>query len=162
MRNVDSVADALGRTTRYGKCSRRERQAFSQASTRLDVPAGTVLAHEGGVGREFAIVLTGAAVATAGRTESALLAGDHFGDVALLDAGPNPATVVAATPMTLAVVGPSDFSAVLERCPTITRSVLDGLAGRLRATGRAAERYASVAIDSSVRWKDRDLALAAR
>ena len=162
MRNVDSVADALGRTTRYGKCSRRERQAFSQASTRLDVPAGTVLAHQGGIGREFAIVLTGAAVATAGRKESALLAGDHFGDVALLDAGPNPATVVAATPMTLAIVGPSDFPAVLERCPTITRSVLDGLAGRLRATVSAAERYASVAIDSSARWKDRDLALAAR
>jgi CRP-like cAMP-binding protein len=162
MRSVDSVADALGRTTRYGKCSRRERQAFSQASTRLSVPAGTVLAHAGSVGREFAIVLTGAAVATTGRHESALLAGDHFGDVALLDAGPNPATVVAATPMTLAVVGPSDFSAVLDRCPTITRSVLDGLAGRLRATVTAAERYPSVAIDSSVSRKDRDLALAAR
>jgi CRP-like cAMP-binding protein len=162
MRSVDTVADALGRTTRYGKCSRRERQAFSQASTRLDVPAGTVLAEAGAVGREFVIVLTGAAVATAGRQESALLAGDHFGDLALLDAGPNPATVVAATPMSLAVVGPGDFAAVLDRCPTIARAVLDGLAGRLRATVAAAERYASVAMDSSVRWNERDLALAAR
>ena len=161
MRSADSVADALGRTTRYGKCSRRERQAFSQASTRLDVPAGAVLARAGSVGREFAIVLTGAAVATSGRQESALLAGDHFGDVALLDAGPTPATVIAATPMTLAIVGPTEFSAVLDRCPTIARAVLDGLAGRLRAAMHGAERYAP-ATASSVRWKDRDLALAAR
>lgn len=153
------MADALGRTTRYGRCSRRERQAFAQASTRLDVPAGTVLTREGSVGRQFAIVLTGAAVATTGGQESALLAGDHFGDVALLDAGPTPATVVAATPMTLAVVSPWDFPAVLDRCPTIARSVLDGLAERLRATVSAAERYASTA--SSVRWKDRELAAVA-
>jgi len=161
MRRADTVADAIGRTTRYGKCSRRERRAFSQASTLLDVPAGAVLASEGSVGREFAIVLTGAAVATTGCRESALLAGDHFGDVALLDGGVTPATVVAATPMTLAIVGPSDFPAVLDRCPTISRSVLDGLAERLRATVSAAESYAS-ATGSSVRWKDRGLALAAR
>lgn len=154
------MADALGRTTRYGKCGRRERQAFSQASTRLDVPAGAVLTREGSVGRQFAIVLTGAAVATTGRRESALLAGDHFGELDLLDAGLAPATVVAATPMTLAVVSPRDFSVVLDRCPTITRSVLDGLAGRLRETVSAAERYVSTA--SSVRWNDRDLAVAAR
>ena len=161
MRRADTVADALGRTTRYGKCSRRERQAFARASTRLEVPAGTVLARAGNAGREFAIVLTGAAVATDGRQESALLAGDHFGDVALLDAGRTPATVVAATPMTLAVVGAGDFPVVLDRCPTIARSVLDGLAGRLRAGVCAAERYASTT-GSSVRWKDRGLALAAR
>jgi CRP-like cAMP-binding protein len=162
MRNTDSVADALGRTTRYGKCSRRERQSFSQFSTLLSVPAGTVLAHRGSVGREFAIVLTGAAVASTGGQESALLAGDHFGDVALLDAGPTPATVVAETPMTLAVVSPREFPCVLERCPTITRSVLAGLAGRLRAAATPTRHYACAATDSSVRWNERDLALAAR
>jgi CRP-like cAMP-binding protein len=162
MRNRDSVADALVRTTRYGKCARRERQAFAQASTLLTVPAGTVLARAGSVGREFAIVLTGAAVASAGRQESALLAGDHFGDVALLDAGPTPATVVAETPMTLAVVSPRDFPLVLDRCPTITRAVLDGLAERLRTTMTAAARYSAASTDSSARWNERDLALAAR
>jgi CRP-like cAMP-binding protein len=161
MRRADTIADALGRTTRYGKCSRRERLAFSQASTLLDVPAGAVLTREGSVGRQFAIVLTGAGVATTGRRESALLAGDHFGDIGLLDAGPVPATVVAATPMTLAVVSPRDFSLVLERCPTVARSVLDGLAERLRSTMATAERYVSATV-SSARWNDRDMALAAR
>jgi CRP-like cAMP-binding protein len=158
MRTSDSVADALGRTARYGKCSRRERQAFSRASSWLDVPAGTVLAQDGGFGRQFGIVLTGAAtITTPGRPESALLAGDHFGADALLDVGRAQATVVAATRMTLAVVGPSDFSAVLERCPSITRAVLDEFAGVLRSSIGTPQRYAS-----SASRKKRDFAFAAR
>lgn len=151
------MADALGRTARYGKCSRRERQAFSQTSTLLQVPAGTVLARHGSIARQFAIVLTGAAtVTTPGGREYGLLAGDHFGAVALLYGGPTPATVVAATPMTLAIVGPRDFESVLERCPTVVRAVLDTLAGQLRPPALAQKRYAS-----SVRWKERGFAAAA-
>jgi CRP/FNR family transcriptional regulator, cyclic AMP receptor protein len=150
------VADALGRTARYGKCSRRERQAFSQASTLLDVPAGTVLTRFGSIAREFAIVLTGAAtVARPGGREYGLLAGDHFGEVALLYGGPTQATVVAATPMKLAIVGPKDFETVLERCPTVVRAVLDGLAGHLHVPSAAPKVYSS-----SVKWKERGFAAA--
>lgn len=125
------MADALGRTTRYGRCRRRERQVISQASTLIDVPAGAVLPQHGR--RQFAIVLTGAATLLAddGR-ESALLAGDHFGEGALLGVGPSDGTVVAATPMSLAVVAPTEFHVLLERSPALLRAVLDGLAHRLR------------------------------
>jgi CRP/FNR family cyclic AMP-dependent transcriptional regulator len=134
VRSGDSIADALGRTVRYSKCSRRERQAISQACTLISVPAGTVLAQQGAPGREFGIVLTGGAqVLTGGRASSALLAGDHFGDVALLDDGTSPATVVAETQMSLAVVRRAEFDSLLDRCPSVARAVLDTLAGRLRA-----------------------------
>jgi CRP/FNR family cyclic AMP-dependent transcriptional regulator len=134
MRSVDSVADALGRTARYGKCGRRERQLISQASTRIDVPGGAVLAREGAAGREFVIVLTGgASVTSGGREISALLAGDHFGEFALLDDGINTATVVAHTPMALAVVSPGEFDGLLDRCPTLARAVLSSLANRMRS-----------------------------
>jgi CRP-like cAMP-binding protein len=164
MPTTDSVADALGRTTRYGACSRRERRAFSRASTLLEVPAGTVLTRPGGFGRQFAIVLTGAAtIATTGRPESALLAGDHFGADALLDAGAVEATVVAATRMTLAVVSPTDFDAVLSGCPTVTRAVLDGLAEALRAAPAPALPPAPAKdYSSSAKWKKRAFAFAAR
>jgi CRP-like cAMP-binding protein len=161
MRTSDSVADGLRCTTRYGSCSRRERQAFSRASTLLAVPAGTVLARQGSTAREFGIVLTGAAtVAATGRPGSALLAGDHFGADALLDIGPSSATVVAATLMTVAVVGPTEFGAVLSGCPTVTRAVLDSLADALRKvpTPPAATKDYS----SSDRWKKRGFAFAAR
>jgi len=137
MRNRDSVADALGRTARYGKCARRERQAISQAATLLDVPTGTVLAREGTLHRQFVIVLAGAAtVRREGRVKSALLAGDHFGDVDLLDDGPNSATVVAETPMKVAVVGPAEFGPLLERSPAIANEVLGTLATQIRTARR--------------------------
>jgi CRP/FNR family cyclic AMP-dependent transcriptional regulator len=134
MRSGDKVADALGRTVRYSKITRRERQAISQASTLIEVPAGTMLARQGAPGHEFVIVLTGAAtVLTGNRVTSALLAGDHFGDVALLDNGTNPMSVVAETAMRLAVVGRTEFGSLLDRCPSVARAVLNTLAGRLRA-----------------------------
>lgn len=138
MRSIDSVADALGRTARYGKCPRRERQVISQVSTRIDVPEGAVLAREGGPGHEFVIVLTGGATVTSGGREiSALLAGDHFGDLALLDNGISDVTIVAATPMALAVVSPGEFTGLLDRCPTLARAVLSSLANRMRAFAAA-------------------------
>ena len=97
-----------------------------------------MLAREGAPGHEFVIVLTGgAAVTRGGREISALLAGDHFGDVALLDDGVSAATVVAQTPMTLAVVNPGEFNGLLDRCPTLARAVLNGLANRMRAVAAA-------------------------
>jgi CRP-like cAMP-binding protein len=68
-----------------------------------------------------------------GREVSAILAGDHFGDVALLSDGVNPATVVAETPMSLVVVSSTEFSGLLDRSPAVARAVLHNLAGRLRA-----------------------------
>lgn len=137
MRNRDSVMDALGCTTRYGKCPRRERKAISQAATLLDVPTGAVLAHEGTLHRQFVIVLSGAAtIRRGGRVKSALLAGDHFGDVDLLDDRPNSATVVAETPMKVAVVGPAEFGPLLERSPSIARAVLGTMATQVRTERR--------------------------
>lgn len=134
MRSADRIADALGRTARYGKCPRRELQAISRACTRIEVQPGTVLARQGEPGREFVIALTGGAlVMVDGRDLSAILAGDHFGDVALLSDRINPATVVAETPMSLAVVGAAEFSGLLDRCPAVARAVLHTLTGRLRA-----------------------------
>ncbi|HKC29180.1 MAG TPA: cyclic nucleotide-binding domain-containing protein [Jatrophihabitans sp.] len=138
MRAGDSVADALSRTVRYSKCDRRERRAISRACTLVDVPVGAVLARESMPAREFAIVLSGAAtVHTGGRITSALLAGDHFGEVALLDGAASPATVIAETPMLLAVVSPGDFVALLDSSPTLARAVLDALARRVRISRAA-------------------------
>jgi CRP-like cAMP-binding protein len=137
MRAGDSVADALSRTVRYSKCDKRERRAISRACTLVDVPVGAVLAEEGMPARQFAIVLSGAAtVVTGGRITSALLAGDHFGDVAVLDGASSPATVVAETPMRLAVVSPGEFVALLES-PTVARAVLDTLARQVRMSTAA-------------------------
>jgi CRP-like cAMP-binding protein len=157
MRTSDSVADALRRTARYGSITRRERQAISQAATRLDVPAGTVLASEGTLHRQFVIVLTGAAtVRSNGQIKSALLAGDHFGDFEICNATSNTATVVAETEMSVAVVSPGEFDTLIERSPTLAKAVLETMADRARPAASAKPQR------SSVNWKLRGLLAAAR
>jgi CRP/FNR family cyclic AMP-dependent transcriptional regulator len=138
MKTHDSVAASLSGTARYANCARRELQDISRTCTRITVPTGTVLTTEGVRGLDFAIVLEGSATVRRGTHElPALHAGDHFGEVSLLDEGPNLVTVVAATPMTLAVVGPAEFGHLLERSPAVSRAVLSSLAQRVR-TGVAA------------------------
>jgi CRP-like cAMP-binding protein len=157
MRTSDSVAEALRLTARYGSCPRRERQAISQVSTRLDVPEGAVIAEEGSLHRQFVIVLRGAAtIRSDGRVTSALLAGDHFGDFEMYNATSNSATVVAETPMTLAVVSAREFDTLIQRSPTVAKAVLGTLADRARGAAVVPAQ------PSSARWKLRDLALAAR
>jgi CRP/FNR family cyclic AMP-dependent transcriptional regulator len=133
MKTHDSVAAALSGTARYGNCGRRELQDISRTCTRVTVPAGTVLATEGERRLDFGIVVEGTATVRSGTHDLvALQPGDHFGEVALLDDGPSLVTVIAATPMTLAVVGPAEFGSLLERSPAVARAVLSGLARRVR------------------------------
>ena len=43
--------------------------------------------------------------------------GDCVGELALLDHGPRTATVTAATPLTVLVLGPREFSGLLDEVP---------------------------------------------
>ena len=117
----------------YGS-TRRELSAISRLATEIDVPAGKVLTEEGKVGQEFMIVLSGTAVARKKGTQVATFGpGDFFGEIALLDPGLRTATVTAETPMTIAVVGPREFGAILDEVPTLSHKVMRALAKRLRA-----------------------------
>jgi len=79
------------------------------------------------------IVLDGTATAFArGAQVASFGPGDCFGELALLDNGPRTATVIADTPMRLAVVGQAEFGALLDSVPVLARRVLAGLARRVR------------------------------
>ena len=58
--------------------------------------------------------------------------GDFFGEIALLDAGPRTASIVAETPMQVMTLNRKPFHAILEREPSIVLKMLEELAGRLR------------------------------
>src|SRR5437016_580774 len=94
----------------FAVCTKKELQTISRLATEIDVAEGKVLTKEGRPGQEFIIVLTGTAVATQnGRKVATFGPGDYFGEIALLDPGPRTATIVAQTPMSLAVITPNDF-----------------------------------------------------
>jgi CRP/FNR family cyclic AMP-dependent transcriptional regulator len=128
----DNQQVALRDAPEFAVRSKREERAFAKLTTVIDVAAGTELTRQGAAGHEFVIILSGvASVRVDGRCVATLGTGDHFGEMSLLDDGPRTASVVAETPMRLAVAARWDFAALLEQVPTIARSVLTGLARRL-------------------------------
>ncbi|HEX7311109.1 MAG TPA: cyclic nucleotide-binding domain-containing protein [Gaiellaceae bacterium] len=91
-------------------------QAIATLSELRSEPEGTELAGEGAPGYALFIIIDGTATVTSGDAELATLGpGDFFGEIALL-AGKSrrTATVMAASPVTLAVMFGSDFR-VFER-----------------------------------------------
>lgn len=70
--------------------------------TRLDVPAGDVLIHEGDAGDRFYVIVEGdVAIDRGGRSLGDRHAGDYVGEIALLRNVPRTATVTAVTPLRL-------------------------------------------------------------
>jgi CRP-like cAMP-binding protein len=67
-----------------------------------------------------------------GRKVASLGPGSYFGHLSLLDKGPRTATVTAETPITVLVLGPREFSAVLDEVPALSHKLLAALAQMVR------------------------------
>jgi CRP/FNR family transcriptional regulator, cyclic AMP receptor protein len=100
----------------------------------VQVANGDVICTEGEPGREFYVIADGeAAVERGGEVVAKLHAGDHFGELALLDRGPRSATVRALSDSRLYVLHDASFAAVLNEVPALAQKLLATLAARLRA-----------------------------
>ena len=132
-RMSDNRVDLLRRVGLFSDCSRKELKEVASLATPVEATEGEVLAREGKPGSELFVIAAGSARVTLRGEELALLyPGDAFGEMARLDGGPRGATVTAQTPMTLYVLGPREFSTLLEEIPGIGRKILSSLARRLR------------------------------
>lgn len=113
------------------------------------VPAGEVLLAEDLIGYWFVIVIEGAlAVTRRARRLATLGPGGHVGDIAILGFGPQPATVTAATPSRLFIMGRRDLLSAVDASAPLRRLLFPDVAPaelrphlrRLRADGTAAWR----------------------
>jgi len=104
--------------------SKKELARVSALATRLDLPAGKELTHQGAAGREFMVLLEGEAeVLLDGTSITTLRAGDFLGEIALLEDRPRTATVVATTPVSVDVIGRSEFATLLADHPSIAQQL---------------------------------------
>jgi CRP-like cAMP-binding protein len=96
-------------------------------------PAGATVVRVGAQGDAFHIVLDGRAEAQppVGRKRK-LVAGDFFGELALLDGAPRAATVVALDDLTTARLPRATFLKLVREEPTVARGILRGLARIVR------------------------------
>ena len=130
---VDRYLEHLAQVPLFRGSSKSDLRKIAQATDEIDVEAGRELISEGDVGREAFVIVAGeASVQRGGQEIATLVAGDPFGEIALLDRAPRNATVVAKTPMTVLVLSQSAFHGLLAELPDFSRTIMAALASRLR------------------------------
>jgi CRP-like cAMP-binding protein len=133
MAGRDSYLDHLAKVPLFAACSRKELQSIAKASDEVTVPSDKVLVEQGASGRECFVIVEGtASVRRNGRKVATLGPGSYFGELSLLDKGPRTATVTADTPLTVLVLGPREFSSILDSVPGLSHKLLATLASRVR------------------------------
>jgi CRP-like cAMP-binding protein len=125
--------DHLASVPLFSACSKKELQAIARASVEVDIPAGRTFVEQGQTGREAFIIVDGDAEASRNNKKIATFGpGACVGELALLDRGPRTASVTAKTPLKVLVLGPREFSGLLDEVPTLTHKLLASLATRVR------------------------------
>ena len=92
------------------------------------------LIMQGTTGYEFIVILAGEVdVILDGQVIATLGAGDHVGEMALLDGAPRNASVVAKQEVRALLVGSREFRGLLATTPSLDRKLLVSLTRRLRS-----------------------------
>ncbi len=128
-----SVSDHLAAVPLFTACSKKELQRIAKAATEMSFPDGEVLMEQDQSSREAFILTEGTVtVKRNGRKVAELGPGAFLGEMGLLDRGPRTATVVAKGPVEALVLGPREFTALLDDVPSISHKLLKALAERVR------------------------------
>ena len=133
MGSENGVVDYLARVPLFARCSDEELEALAGRAMDAAVDEGQVIILEGQGAYEFFAVVSGRAQVTRdGQVVAELGPGEFFGELALLDRALRDATVTALTPMELVVMTGWDLEEALLEAPSMTRSLLAGMARKLR------------------------------
>jgi CRP-like cAMP-binding protein len=116
----------------FAHCTKKELSAIAGRADELAVPAGKALARQDERGREFVVIVDGAAdVRRNGRRVNELGRGDFLGEIALLSGAPRTATVTTTTPTRILVLTDSAFKQVIAELPSVQTRLLAALSARL-------------------------------
>jgi CRP/FNR family transcriptional regulator, cyclic AMP receptor protein len=133
----ESTDERLARIPLFEGLSKKQLSQVSSLMTLLDLKAGTVLARQGEIGREFLILLEGQVeVARDGKIIAVRGPGDFIGEIALLDNRPRTATVTARTDVVVEALNRGEFASLLAEAPELSAQVMATMARRLAALDR--------------------------
>ena len=103
-------AHELRQLPAFAHLSKQELRCLERLRTNIPVPPGKVLARQGHLCLEFGILIEGTALVIRDGHEIARLeSGQHFGEIGIVRAIPNPATIVACTAVTLELMSVREF-----------------------------------------------------
>ena len=133
---MPTTEELLAQVPLFKDLSKKHLQQVSNLATRLDFPAGKVLAQEGEPGHEFVVILDGEVEIRKGDEVVATRGpGSYVGEIALLEHRPRTATVVAKTPLVADVIGQREFNTLLNDEPQIADALRAKSAERLQELG---------------------------
>jgi CRP/FNR family cyclic AMP-dependent transcriptional regulator len=116
--------DRLKQIPLFAELSRRELEELGRWADELDVTEGRALVEQGDFGYEFFAILEGTVeVRKDGEKVTELGPGDFFGEVALVEPTRRNATVVATTPLKVAVMTKRDFLHLQDDAPEVCRTI---------------------------------------
>ena len=130
------IRHSITSATVFQGCSDKQLQQLDALGTSISVSAGQALTREGQTGREFGVLLDGAATVTINGEQVATLGpGDHFGAMALFasvgtDDSTRSATVTADSDLWISVMSVTEFSSLTTQFPEIADQLRDIAAQR--------------------------------
>ena len=128
----DAKIELIARVPLFGHCTKKELNAIAARADELSLPEGRVLVRQGERGREFVVIVDGAAdVRRNGRRINELGRGDFLGEIALLSGAPRTATVTTTAPTRILVLTDSAFKQVITELPSVQSRLLAALSARL-------------------------------
>lgn len=128
----DPKLEALKGVPLFADLGKQDLAAVGRIADEIDLPAGKELIRESEPGRQFFVLLEGAAVVRRrGRKVNVLGPGDFFGEISLLSSRPTTASVATTSAVRVVVITRAGFARLLRETPQIQLKVLKALAERL-------------------------------
>lgn len=131
---MDDRLELLERVPLFATAAPEQLAEIRRFADEVDVPAGTVLTHEGRHEGYFFVVVSGTIrIERGGRMINRIGPGDFLGEIALLDGGPRTATATAETACRLLSLTNERFHHLLDVSAAVRSAVLEAVGQRLRA-----------------------------
>ncbi len=135
-RSPEVLAESLVTVPLFSDLPEADRDAIARLFTERTFAAGETVTKEGADAAAFYLIESGTATVTVGGAfRRTLGAGDHFGEIALLDGRARSATVTADGELVCQGITLWDFQPLVQRNPTMAWTLLQTLAGMLRQAG---------------------------
>lgn len=133
-----SPVDLLQQTRLFGSLERKELEQIGVVFKERRFAAGETVIQQGSGGAAFYVIESGeAAVTIAGEQRRVMRAGDHFGEIALIDEGVRMATITAITDLVCYALTLWEFRPLVQQNGNIGWKVMQTLARELRAAEEA-------------------------
>jgi pyruvate,water dikinase len=129
-----ALAESLVKVPLLSDLPESDHDAIARLFTQRTFAPGETVMKEGADGAAFYVIESGTATVTVGGAfRRTLGAGDHFGEIALIDGRARAATVTADGELVGQGITLWDFQPLVQRNPTMAWTLLQTLAGMLRS-----------------------------